>query len=66
MDEPPVRLAIRKGRDEIEWRDEHEWPLARTRWQKLYFDLSNPPAAKDAEFRRARVHQSGRGTLAHV
>ncbi len=46
MDEPPVRLAIRKGCDEIEWRDEHEWPLARTRWQKLYFDLSNPPADK--------------------
>ncbi len=44
MDEPPVKLAIRKGRDEIEWRYEHEWPLARTRWQKLYFDLS-PPAA---------------------
>ena len=44
MDEPPVKLAIRKGRDEIEWRYENEWPLARTRWQKLYFDLS-PPAA---------------------
>ena len=43
MDEPPVKLAIRKGRDEIEWRDEHEWPLARTKWTKLYFDLS-PPA----------------------
>ena len=43
MDEPPVKLAIRKGRDEIEWRDEHEWPLARTMWTKLYFDLS-PPA----------------------
>jgi predicted acyl esterase len=45
MDEPPVRLAIRKGRDEIEWRSEHEWPLARTRWTKLYFDLSKPDAA---------------------
>jgi uncharacterized protein len=44
MDEPPVKLAIRKGRDEIEWRHENEWPLARTRWQKFYFDLS-PPAA---------------------
>jgi len=43
MDEPPVKLAIRKGHDEIEWRHEHEWPLARTRWNKLYFDLS-PPA----------------------
>jgi predicted acyl esterase len=42
MDEPPVKLAIRKGRDEIEWRHEHEWPLARTRWTKLYFDLSKP------------------------
>jgi predicted acyl esterase len=40
MDEPPVKLAIRKGRDEIEWREEHEWPLARTQWTKLYFELS--------------------------
>jgi len=46
MDEPPVRLAIRKGRDEIEWRDETEWPLARTRWTKFHFDLSQPPADK--------------------
>ncbi len=44
MDEPPIKLAIRKGRDEVEWRYEHEWPLARTRWTKLYFDLSPPPA----------------------
>jgi predicted acyl esterase len=42
MDEPPVKLAIRKGRDEIEWRYEHEWPLKRTQWTKLYFDLSKP------------------------
>jgi len=40
MQEPPVKLAIRKGRDEVEWRFEHEWPLARTRWTKFYFDLS--------------------------
>jgi predicted acyl esterase len=43
MDEPPVKLAIRKGGDEIEWRHEDEWPLARTRWTKLFFDLA-PPA----------------------
>ncbi len=42
MNEPPVKLAIRKGRDEVEWRNEHEWPLARTRWTKLYFDVSKP------------------------
>ena len=40
MDEPPVKLAIRKGRDEIELRHEREWPLARTQWTKFYFDLS--------------------------
>jgi putative CocE/NonD family hydrolase len=39
-----VKLAIRKGRDEVEWRFEHEWPLARTRWTKFYFDLSQPAA----------------------
>lgn len=43
MDEPPVKLAIRKGRDEIEWRHENEWPLKRTQWTRFYFDLSPPP-----------------------
>jgi putative CocE/NonD family hydrolase len=46
MQEPPVKLAIRKGRDEIEWRHEREWPLARTQWTRFYFDL--PAAAPDA------------------
>ena len=47
MDEPPVKLAIRKGNDELEWRHEHEWPLTRTQWTKFYFDLSqSPPAGK--------------------
>jgi predicted acyl esterase len=40
MEEPPVKLAIRKGRDEVEWRFEREWPLGRTRWTKFYLDLS--------------------------
>ena len=42
MDEPPVKLAIRKGNDQVEWRYEKEWPLARTQWTKYYFDLSKP------------------------
>jgi uncharacterized protein len=46
MDEPPVKLAIRKGRDEIEWRHENEWPIARTRWTKFYFDLSQTTDAE--------------------
>jgi hypothetical protein len=47
MDEPPVKLAIRQGGGEVAWRFENEWPLARTRWTKFYFDLS-PPAAGEA------------------
>ena len=41
MKEPPVKLAIRKGGNAFEWRSEHEWPLARTRWTKFYLDLSS-------------------------
>jgi predicted acyl esterase len=33
MDEPPITLLI-KGRNQ--YRHEHEWPLARTRWSKYY------------------------------
>ena len=33
MKEPPIRLLV-KGTGE--WRVEHEWPLARTRWTKLF------------------------------
>lgn len=47
MDEPPVKLAIRKGNDVLEWRHENEWPLKRTQWTKFYFDLSqSPPQGK--------------------
>ncbi len=45
MDEPPIRLLI-KGKNV--YRDEFEWPLARTRWTKLYLagegSLSFEPA----------------------
>ena len=47
MDEPPVKLAIRKGRDAIEWRHEHEWPLARTQWTRFYFDLSAAASGRE-------------------
>ena len=33
MDEPPLRLFIMGANI---WRDEHEWPLARTDWQKWH------------------------------
>jgi predicted acyl esterase len=48
MDEPPVKLAIRKGGDVIEWRHEHEWPLARTQWTKFYFDLSAAASGQES------------------
>jgi uncharacterized protein len=44
MDEPPVKLAIRKGNDLLEWRHENEWPLKRTQWTRFYFDLSQQQA----------------------
>jgi predicted acyl esterase len=57
MDEPPIRLAIRHGADKVEWRNENEWPLARTRWMKLYFDLS-PPAQGAPENSAALVEKN--------
>ena len=33
VDEPPLRLFIMGAN---RWRDEHEWPLARTSWEKWY------------------------------
>jgi predicted acyl esterase len=48
MDEPPIRLLI-KGRNE--YRDEQEWPLARTKWTKMYLapnaTLSPSPAGSE-------------------
>jgi putative CocE/NonD family hydrolase len=34
VDEPPIRLFIMGANA---WRDEREWPLARTDWQRWYF-----------------------------
>jgi predicted acyl esterase len=74
MDEPPVKLAIRKGADAFEWRYEREWPLARTRWTKLYLDLShrtdgaavagtleakNPPAASSRSYAASSLGSMG-------
>lgn len=69
--DPPVRLAIRVGNDVV-WRDEDEWPIARTRWRRLYLDAPSgvladvPPrgeasasySANDGELRF--VHEADR------
>jgi predicted acyl esterase len=57
-DEPRVQLNIRRAfSDEFELRREHEWPLARTRWTKLYLDAvansldwNEPPTAGSVSF----------------
>ncbi|HET6394914.1 MAG TPA: CocE/NonD family hydrolase [Blastococcus sp.] len=50
---PPVRLALRRGR-EVEWRDEHEWPLARTQWRELHLGSGtlafDPPAEGETPY----------------
>jgi predicted acyl esterase len=39
--QPPVQLNIRHAfSKDFELRHEHEWPLARTRWTKLYLDAA--------------------------
>jgi uncharacterized protein len=39
MDEPPVKLLVRKGgHGNAEWRSENEWPLARTKWTRFYLE----------------------------
>jgi putative CocE/NonD family hydrolase len=39
MDEPPVKLLIRRGgHGNYKWRHESEWPIARTRWTRLYLE----------------------------
>jgi putative CocE/NonD family hydrolase len=53
MDEPPIRILV-KGKDE--YRDEHEWPLKRTEWTRMYLGesgtltLRNPDQEGQASF----------------
>ena len=57
MDEPPVRLWVRHGNAQGEWRHENEWPLARTEWTKFHFDLS-PPAEGEPKNRGGLIRES--------
>ena len=56
MDEPPVKLLIRKGgRGNEFWRSENEWPLKRTKWTKFYLAPTARKQAKTVEGRLATV-----------
>ena len=47
MEEPPVKLEIRTGgsRAPYAFRFENEWPIARTRWTKMYLRIDSPQNA---------------------
>lgn len=42
---PPVRIEVREKFYEGQWRDESEWPLARTRYESLFLDAANGAAS---------------------
>ncbi len=53
--DPPVRLAVRTATG-AHWRDEAEWPLARTHWRRMHLDAAtgtlnwNAPAESSASY----------------
>lgn len=53
MDKPPVRLEIRTGRGGSYLQEEHEWPIARTEYLRMYLDAS--PAEWDGEVQAGYV-----------
>jgi hypothetical protein len=47
LDEPPVKLEIRTGGSQkpYPFRFENEWPLARTKWTKMYLKVEREPSS---------------------
>lgn len=56
--EPPLKLAIRYGGNNYQWRYEYEWPLARTQWTECYLDASNGTLSTDRPKRKSEVSYS--------
>jgi len=44
--QPRIKLAIRRG-TKLEWRNENEWPLARTKWTPLYLNAQQHSLQSD-------------------
>ncbi len=59
--QPRVRLQIRHPGERFVARAEREWPLARTRWTKLYLDPSDRSLTRAAGVRSGRVGYAGLG-----
>jgi putative CocE/NonD family hydrolase len=49
MNEAPINMMVRTGWGGYYWQDEHEWPLARTKYTKLYLDASPSDWAGDGK-----------------
>ena len=68
MDEPPVKLEIRTGGSEKRYafRAEHEWPLARTRWTRLYLKIDHEASgdvnAVEGELVKSAPRKTARAT----
>ncbi|MDR7093218.1 CocE/NonD family hydrolase [Hydrogenophaga laconesensis] len=60
---PRVQLNIRHADGRFERRDEHEWPLARTEWTRLYLDAGQSTMTPDAPAvpSKASYAATGRG-----
>lgn len=44
---PPVRILVRKGGDEIDWRESASWPPTETDYQYLHLDAAHGTATSD-------------------
>jgi hypothetical protein len=58
---PRVMLNIRHPGEKFVPRAEHEWPLARTRWTKLYLDAANQALGASPVAREGRVEYEALG-----
>jgi putative CocE/NonD family hydrolase len=70
MDEPPVKLEIRTGGSmkPYAFRFENEWPIARTRWTRLYLRIDSAQqgtGAAHAEGALVAEPVAGRATLSY-
>tara|TARA_B100001123_G_scaffold443937_1_gene591424 strand:+ start:2898 stop:4649 length:1752 start_codon:yes stop_codon:yes gene_type:complete len=47
LEQPKVHMQVRRANQKnFAWRTENEWPLARTKWTKYYFDSESTQLAK--------------------
>lgn len=53
--EPRVQLAIRRPDGSAQLRQEHEWPLARTRWTRLYLDAESRSLSEAVSERSSHI-----------